>query len=471
MRRPPSIRRRLLITLLGVVTLAWLATSLLVYLDARHETSELFDAQLAQSARVLLAISEHELQEQQAYRARDGSPRRAETVHIPDLELRGPHHEYEHKLAFQVWSSEGLALRSPNAPAQPLADGDGFSDGRLHGQPWRVVSLSSPDSSIRVQVAQSLAIRGELIGAISQRLLMPLLLSLPILALLIWFGIGRALQPLLRLADDVHRRDPDYLAPLPLDQAPEESRPLVEALNHLFARLQQAFENERRFTADAAHELRTPLAALKVQAQVALGATDDEARRRALRHILQGVDRASHLLTQLLTLARLDPDGPDTEALPVRLDTLADEAIAEQAEAARQRQVQLELESDGPAVVTGNAETLRLLLRNLLDNAIRYTPPGGRVLLGINRGRDTLRLTVDDSGPGIPPLQRQQAVQRFYRGPGVQAEGSGLGLSIVQRIVHRHHGRLSLDTSPLGGLRVSITLPRHAAAASASTRD
>lgn len=464
MKRPPSIRHRLLITLLGVVVLAWLATSLLVYIDARHETGELFDAQLAQSARVLLAISEHELQEQQAYRAIDGKPRAAETVRIPDPALRGPHHEYEHKLAFQVWSAEGLALRSPNAPAQPLTNGDiGFSDSPLNGQPWRVFSLRSPDSGILVQVAQSLAIRGELIGAISQRLLTPLLLSLPLLALLIWFGIGRALQPLLRLADDVRQRDPDYLAPLPLAEAPEESRALVEALNHLFARLQQAFENERRFTADAAHELRTPLAALKVQAQVALGAADDEARRSALRHILQGVDRATHLVSQLLTLARLDPDCPAAEDIPLRLDALAREALAEQADTARQRDIELALEADEAAVVVGSPDSLRILLRNLLDNAIRYTPPGGSVVVGVAGAGEGQQLTVDDSGPGIPAAERQRALQRFHRGQRAQAEGSGLGLSIVQRIVERHGARLSLDDSPLGGLRVAVGFPRHAA--------
>jgi len=456
----PSIRRRLLAILLSVVALSWLLTALVVYFDARHEIEELFDAQLAQSARVLLAMSEHELAEQQAYRKLTGGAGLTESVQIAyaDEDKDGDGHEYEDKLAFQVWTSDDqLALHSANAPTQPLSgQASGFSQQRIGESLWRVFTLHGESSGIRVLVAQSLDIRGELIGAIITRLLTPVLLSLPVLALLIGYGIDRALRPLLRLADNVRHLEPDQLKPLPLGETPEESRPLVESLNQLFARLQYAFDNERRFTADAAHELRTPLAALKTQAQVALGASDDEARRHALRRIVEGVDRATHLVEQLLTLARLDPESALRDTSPLELAELCRETLAEQAEAAQRKDIDLALEAQCNGRITANRDAIHILLRNLLDNAIRYTPAGGSVRARVLCDDAGVRLLIGDSGPGIARAERGKVMERFYRGPSASAPGSGLGMSIVQRIVERHQATMELGESSLGGLEVSI---------------
>lgn len=449
-----SIRQRLLITLLSVVIVSWLLTALSGYFDARHEVEELFDAQLAQSARVLLAMSSHELEEERLY----GQP--GNNVITAYEDQLGAGHEYERKLAFQVWTEgDKLALRSENAPTRPLAGQiNGFSERVLNEARWRVYSLANPAGTIRVQVAQSLEIRNELVESIALRLLIPILLSLPLLAILIWFGITKALRPLVGLAQDVANRDPEQLQPLPLENIPEESQPLVESLNQLFDRLETAFENERRFTADAAHELRTPLAALRIQAQVAQGAQDDEARRHALQQLVQGVDRATHLVQQLLTLARLDPDAAYADKGEVDLCALARETLAELSPAARDKHIDISLNPDCHGLLLGNRDALAILLRNLVENAIRYTPEHGKVKVVVGEHDDgAIVLEVQDSGPGIPEAERPRATERFYRSSAAQqTPGSGLGLSIVQRIVEHHKATLTLETSPLGGLKVMV---------------
>ncbi len=457
-----SIRHRLLATLLSVVAFSWLITALVVYFDSRHEIEELFDAHLAQSARALLAMSEHELAEQQIYQSMVGGDGFTESIEIPYADTSGPGHEYEDKLAFQVWTSDKhLALHSGNAPThQPLSDKEaGFSNQLIDGGLWRVFSLTGQPSGIRILVAQSLEIRNELIGAISNRLLTPVLLSLPVLALLIWYGITHAMRPLLRLAENVRNLEPGQLKPLPLQDIPDESRPLVESLNLLFGQLQHAFDNERRFTADAAHELRTPLAALKVQAQVALAASEETARQHALRHIIQGVDRATHLVEQLLTLARLDPADALQETAPLKLSDICRETLAEQANAAQQKRIELSLEANCNGQMTGNEAALYIMLRNLIDNAIRYTPEEGSVCIKIDCDQETTRLSISDSGPGIPVEEHSKVMKRFYRGNAAQAPGSGLGMSIVQRIIEGHNATIGLGESVLGGLAIRIDFP------------
>ena len=459
-----SIRRRLLVTLLSVVAFSWLITALVVYFDSRHEIEELFDAQLAQSARVLLAMSEHELAEQQIYQSMLGGSGVTESVEISFSDTAGIGHEYEDKLAFQVWTGDNhLALHSANAPThRSLASrGVGFSNQLIENNIWRVFSLTGEPSEIRILVGQSLEIRNELIGAISNRLLTPVLLSLPVLALLIWYGIAHAMRPLLQLAENVHNLEPDQLKPLSLEDIPDESRPLVESLNLLFGQLQYAFDNERRFTADAAHELRTPLAALRVQAQVALGANDNEARQHALRRIIQGVDRATHLVEQLLTLARLDPENALQDTVPLKLADICQGTLVELADTAQEKHTELALEAECDGQIMGNQNAIYIMLRNLIDNAIRYTPEKGSVCVKVDCSKNAIRLTISDNGPGIAPEEHAKVMERFYRGSTARASGSGLGMSIVQRIIGRHNALLELGKSAHGGLEVSIRFPSH----------
>jgi len=299
--------------------------------------------------------------------------------------------------------------------------------------------------------------RAELAGEIAKHLLVPILVALPGLALVLVIAVGYSLSPLRRLSDDIAARAPERLTPIDGKDAPREIAPLIERLNQLFAGIDRALENERRFTADASHELRTPLAALKAQAQVALAATDAGERQHALNQILAGCDRATHLLTQLLTLARLDA-GTGQATTQLALRPLAEGVLADAAGEAIARRCELVL-GDGDARVCGDAALLQAMLRNLVDNALRH---GAATLIEIGisgQGGDAV-LSVSDDGKGIPALELDAVQQRFRRGAGAGATGSGLGLSIVRRIVELHGGRLEIR-SPVqgGGVSLQVHLP------------
>ncbi|MCC6656772.1 MAG: hypothetical protein IT512_01160, partial [Rhodocyclaceae bacterium] len=284
--------------------------------------------------------------------------------------------------------------------------------------------------------------------------------ALPALALLVWLAVGAGLAPLAGVAREVARRDPDNLAPLDPGRSPREVLPLVAALNALFGRLKDSLEQERRFTADAAHELRTPLAAVKTQAQVALGATGEAERSRALANVVAGTDRASRLVEQLLVLARLDPQTALPTGQPVDLHELARQGVAELAPAAAAKGVEMGLAPGEATPVAGDAVLLAVLLRNLLDNAVRYTPSGGEVEVSVGRTSGGASLAVVDSGPGIPEAERGKVCERFHRLLGSGEDGSGLGLSIVRRIADLHRATVVLGEGPGGrGLRVEVTFP------------
>lgn len=287
--------------------------------------------------------------------------------------------------------------------------------------------------------------------------LFPLLLVLPVLAGLLWWVVAAGLRPLVSLTQAVASRSPDNLAPLTLAATPGEVAPLVGRLNHLFGRIGKLIENERRFTADAAHELRTPIAAIKAQLQVAKGAQDAGEHQRALDNAIQGCNRATHLIAQLLTLARLesvDASRLQTCALPA----LAAEVLAEMAPAALQSGVTLELLEGETLAIRGFPALLQVMLRNLLDNAVRYTPAGTHVQVAISREQGRTCLRIGDNGPGLPADELAQITRRFYRALGTQAEGSGLGLSIVQRIADIHQARLEFE-SVGQGLTVLVKFP------------
>lgn len=455
-----SIRRRLQWILLSTITVIWLLMAFGSYRDVRHEVTELYDAQLAQAARTLLALSEHELDE---LRTEDDPGEHVHIISGNAEALTG--HKYELKLAYQIWvHPEGgapiLMMRSQTAPAEPLSDKTrGYSDQTVGAQRWRVFALSNEAEGFSVQVAENYAVRGELVEYISLRLLSPLLIALPLLGVLMWYGIGRGLRPLVRLAEAVGRREADNLSPLDLKKAPEETRALVGALNNLFSRLERAFENERRFTADAAHELRTPLAALKTQAQVALRSTDEAERQRVLEQVIKGVDRASRMVAQLLTLARLDPEKGLNRRSPVNMCPLVTDIIADMVPVASRKSIDLYLAEPCAGVVSGDGESLMVLIRNLCENAVRYTPEGGSVEVSVTADERGTVLQVADSGPGIAPPQRERIFDRFYRGETAPGEGSGLGLSIVRRIVQLHGAAVELGDARLGGLAFQVRFP------------
>ena len=343
-----SLRRRLLGLLLGGVSAAWLATMAFSYIDAHHEVDELFDAQLSQAAQTLLALASHD--------AGKG---------VEDLGAAG--HKYQRRLRFQIWRADGkLAIRSNNAPETPLTQAGGFSEMRDDDGHWRHYSQWNDGRSLQVQVSEDHRIRDELIGHIAWRLLFPALFGLPLIGIWVWLATRHGLSSLHGVARQIASRDPQQLQAINPKAAPEEIRPLIEALNGLFQRVEQNLEAERRFTADAAHELRTPLAALQAQLQVAQRARDGEEHDRSLQQLQSGLSRAAHLVDQMLLLARLDPESglPDPQA--VDLAALAESVCADLGPQILARNIDFDFASVDDAILTGQAEWLRVLILSLI---------------------------------------------------------------------------------------------------------
>ena len=437
-----SLRRRLLLGVLAGAAVVWIATSVYSYFDARREINELLDAHLAQSASLIVAQLGHELEE-------------------IDLEHAVSADKRARRVAFQIWERGALLrLHSADAPSSRLsAREEGYSNANLGGKGWRVFSTWDARHRFLVQIAERDDVRREIAAGIATNLLIPLLVALPILALFVWLTIGRAVKPLDRLGHEVEQRKADNLRVLALEGAPREVIPLLRSLNALFDRVRRLVENERRFTSDAAHELRTPLAALKTQAQVAKGATDDAARHRALDHVIEGCDRAARLVDQLLTLARLEPDAA-RPAQPADLPALARQVVADLAPFALRKDVDVEVRGAETLLVEGYPDLLCVLLRNLVDNAIRYSPRGSTVSVGVDRAPNSARVMVSDQGLGIAPDERARIGQRFYRVVGTGETGSGLGLSIVRRIAEIQGAQLRFEEGENAkGLRVVIVFP------------
>lgn len=435
-----SLKARLLILSIAAVTATWLAAAWVSYRDVRHEVDELLDAHLAQSAGLLLAQTGEELEE-------------IDTEHAPQL------HKYARRVAFQLWEDgTRLRLHSVSAPNQRLsAQEEGFSTSVIEGQRWRVFGSWDAQRRFLVQVGERYKAREEIALSVAGNLLLPLAVALPVFGVLIWLSVARSTRPLSAMSEQVSRRTPGNLSPLDGTGAPTEVVPLVEQLNRLLERVQSSIQNERRFTADAAHELRTPLAALKTQAQVARAATEDAARQRALNNVILGCDRAAHLVNQLLTLARLQADGIDWRGEPCDLRELARKTIAESTPLAVSKGIEIELSEGSAMLIDGEEALLRVLLRNLLDNAIRYSPSGTLVSVELVCKEDAITVSVTDQGPGIPPEERRNIGQRFYRILGSGETGSGLGLSIVQRIAELHRASVEYADGEQGrGLRVTV---------------
>lgn len=437
-----SLQKRLVTRVLGLMMLVWLIISLLAWDDVHHEMEELLDAHLAQAAAFV---------RQQAPLVDVGS-----VAEVPTL------HQYAPRVAFQVFYQGRLVTRSRNAQTEPMAPGtDGFSTLRLSdGVEWRVFATHVEGSPLQVYVGEKVQLRDDILWAMLASVLWPQILALPLLGLAAWWSVRSVLAPLRQLGALLHRRQPDSLTPVMLQDTPAEMRAVVEALNALLQRIGGMVESERRFTADAAHELRTPIAAIRAQAQVALGAGGDAAQReRALRTTLAGCDRASRLVEQLLTLARMGA-APAASAAPHNLTEAAWRIAAELAPPAMARRHVLELDMKGPCAVQADPLLLEVLLRNLIDNAQRYSPDGARIAVSVLASDGYAVLPVADNGPGMSAEATEHFGRRFYRELGTRQSGSGLGWSIVQRIADVSGGQVRVSrSSALGGLLVSVRWP------------
>ena len=446
--RKLSLQARLVALMLAAVTLFGLLAGYESYKNALHEVDEIFDAQLAQLGQTLLAVAIH--------------------ADDDETESTGPiAHKYQRTLAFQVWSTEHdrprLLLHSGKSAAalpEKLPE-EGYSHGEWQGERWRYYRQGDPRRELEVVVGQNDLARNDLAREVAWHNLQPFLFGIPLLAFAALLAINFGLRPLRKLAQELNMRSPERLDPIHLDDTPKEIQPVLDALGQLLTRVAGTLENERRFTSDAAHELRTPLAALRAQVQAAMLTDDPAERLESLRKALQGMGRMSHLVGQLLTLARLDDLSASTHLEPVDLAAVARECCAELGPEALAKKIELELNGEYTAPISGSPDLLRILVRNLLDNAIRYTPEGGHVVVSIQALKNSAhRIDVCDSGPGVPDGQLAQLGQRFSRFSPTLAEGVGLGLSIVLRIAEIHRARIAFSrATTAGGLRVSAEFP------------
>ncbi len=435
-----SLRGRLLLLVSIATLIIWIAAAAFSYRQARHEVRELMDSQMAQSAALLLPQAAH-------------GPEDLTNLAAEMAQLRGVKKQRNKlTLEFRVVGVDGrLLAQSAHGPLLTLMQELGYADIEHDGEPWRSLTLATPDNHYRILVAQSERLRDREALEIAVKTVLPLVLFIPVLIGLIYFSVRRGLKPLDDLAEDVTSRSSENLQALTRTNVPREAQPLVQALNRLLARLATTLENERRFTADAAHELRTPLAAVRIQAQVALASPDGAMHKHALHQVLAGTDRATRLVEQLLRLARLDPLArlPDPHALD--LVALARATVAELHEASvPERSIQLVV-PDAAVSVSGDQDLLVAALRNLIDNAARYTPPGSHITVFVRMAHGEPVLGVMDDGPGVPADELPKLIERFYRGRDNTVEGSGLGMAIVRRIAELHDARLEVDNRPEGG--------------------
>jgi len=358
----------------------------------------------------------------------------------------------------QIWSPEGRLLYSSAEGDGPALQAAGLHRVDWGGEEWRVFTLVEPRQT--VQVAVTSTDRGARFLGLLPWLLAPLALLVAVMWLLMPAALNRALAPLDTWGRDLRARHEQDLHAVPTRALPDELRPLGDALNTLLARVDALLHDQRALLADVAHELNTPLAAIKLQAQLARRSAETEAQRRAAFDELdRGIARATHLVAQLLQIARLEPGVREHHPEPLRLDRLAADAVGSFSALADERDIDLGLTPSEALTVLGDPHDLRVLLDNLLDNALRHTPRGSRVDVEVRGEGDVAWLSVGDNGPGIPVTDRERALQRFARLQPGKTTGSGLGLAIVAQIVQRHRGQLRLEDAPGGGLRVRVGLP------------
>lgn len=446
-----SIRRRTLGLTLLLFLLSIMVISVVSYRYATHEIQQLHDASLTRHAHLLAELMQAPIPPayQQALLKSVENTLQTEP-RTPDA------------LVFQLWEGDELLLRSADAPLEALAVAKrGYAQHQHREQTWQTYTLPIADGERRVIVGERSDVRLYLVRRVALRTLLPEFIGLIVLASLLWWSIGWGLSPLSRMAQQIRSRDPHNLQPLRLSPLPYELATISGALNRLLMRIQRLREREKRFIADAAHELRTPLAVLDLHAQNALAAENSQDREESLYYLRQGVARATHLVSQLLTLARLDPDeaSPPIRSIDALLE--ARDALVKLLPLAQQQQQTLQLEANEADQWTINVVpgALDTLIQNLVGNAIQHSPPQGAIHVHLKATADHIQLVVDDQGPGIPLAARKAVTERFHRaGPGA---GSGLGLSIVERVVAQHGGTMVFDDAPGGGLRVSVTLSRH----------
>lgn len=475
-----SLSRRLLIGLIAVTLVCWLVITVLTVRDSVDEMYELFDVHLAQTANALLRVKDPDDDDTAPIPTQEHAPKLLDVfsewpdylspIGLPRLGGSPPesihlmHAQYEKSMRYQIWNRGGEILASSaNAPNTPITLLDGYSQiTDSAGEVWRNYGVWDQHGSFRVLVSENYQLRNRIIRNITAHLASPLALGLPVMIFMLWLVIGRGLNPLGTLTRDIAARKSDNLTPINVDHAPQEVKSMVKALNDLLGRMNSTLEAERRFTANAAHELRTPLAAIQAQLYNARQANNEAERTSALEQLNRGgVERSIRLVDQLLIMARLDPDHPLPKLEPINIAEMVQNVCAELAPLALQKEQHLELETHPPLpLVSGNADMLAMLLINLLENAIHYTQIKGAIAVTVNADDRCVQIEISDNGPGIPPDQRKAVFTRFTRIAGQDQPGTGLGLAIAQRIAQLHNAQISLHSGQNQcGLTARVCLP------------
>lgn len=448
-----SLRRKLILLFAALALITWTIASSIAWQETRHKINEVFDTQQMLFAKRLTTAG---LSDQLLDRKNPPLP---DNKHLVDKGHRG--HTDADALTFAIFDRQGNMLLNDGERGKGIrfnSDAHGFINAELKDadDSWRMLWLTSPDGRYRIAVGQEYDYRSDMAWDMVSGQLLPWLASLPLLMVAMVVMLSIELRPLRRVADDLRHRAADESRPISTDKVPGEVLPLVQSLNALFARTQEMLVRERRFTSDAAHELRSPLAALRVQTEVVQLAGDDMAvRLRAVENLTTSIDRSTRLVDQLLTLSRLESFAALDDLSTIDWVSLATQALIEQDASAHRRGVELVLDQqDIPASIRGEPLLLSLMLRNILDNAIRYSPSGSQVFMTLNRSG----LMVKNSGPALTVEHLQRLGERFYRPPGQEQIGSGLGISIVLRIAQLHGIQVSYKNAAEGGVEVTLTL-------------
>lgn len=450
-KRLYSLRLRLLLSILGISTFLWLVSLAIMVSIAWHETNTVFDDALKKSASLLLQASEHT--------KKDTSLNKIDPKTTTDSEKK-PDSDDIH---YQIIQEGEVISHTQGTPLKPFIANfpkrKGFSDIQFNHDSWRIYVIRAKKENLEIQVGQSLEMRMEILKELAESLIVPALSLLLLLGLTCAFAIYYLLKPLHKMTEQLTKKNPQDLDLLPLNIRSIELSAITNALNGVLFRLDSALQNERRFTADAAHELRTPLAALGMQAQ--LLQRQHPTLKAPLQKLRLDINRCTHLIEHLLLLARLDPlSCTDQNALqlePIDLPNLFLELKESFAYQANQQAIHLSYLSQVKTVYA-HPEMLRILLRNLIDNALRYCPANTSVIISAVQESNQVILSVMDNGPGVRATELNQLTQRFFRILGSEQNGSGLGLSIVQRIADLHHANLSITTGEDNqGLTIKIT--------------
>lgn len=443
-----SMRTRLLLILLLTTGAVWLSAAAWIYWSTQARVEQVLDARLREAARMVDSlITDHRIEIATAAGAIEG------------LEVETMTDEpYSHQLSCQIWSLAGtLVGRSEAAPRERLASNDdGFSQTTIKGETWRVYTVLNSDRGVQVMVGDNLQVRQSLVNDVMTGTLLPMTVVLPIAGLLTWLSVQRGMRPLDRMAGLLGQRQAADLRPVDLPDAPGELRPALDAINGLFGRVAGAREREKSFTAFAAHELKTPLAGLKTQAQIALASDDPEIRRHALEQIAGGVDRSSRLVRQLLDLAAVDANEERETISPADPGAIVRDSVQSVESLAARRGVTIDLEGAHARTVSCDRALATTALRNIVENAVLHSPAGGRVRIVIASSSQESRFEVIDAGPGMSDDDLAHARERFWRGASRDGVGSGLGLAIVDTIMRRVGGHLTLANEKRGGFRATL---------------